>query len=456
MIDLHPKAIEHFNQQAEKLLYLVKPAPASQPRKKKIETSDTHKFVKNFPKDSILKMEKVSAIDGFGRQLERYFHDNDQQIGFRENDFKEFEKLVLSLLDKYEISALLSKEFLEDTCIEWIEKRYKGIITNTITFIDHLLEISKSEIINRTISIPVNYLEIQEPFSVGKIKFDYFTKDYFDNLNKEIEGHWKERPDFDQSIFDNYFLRFRKQYQGKVFASAEVIGDKRKCIQIAISEAEQAITIIRFFSPTALIAEIPSYFGLMGKTKLPEQFLWIFENDQEGPEVVEEMTERRRHYWTIDKIQLGHLKKLGLDHASELITKEKLSQLEELLLNSITLFTRALKSSSFHDKIVFALVSVETIFLKNSNEPIQQNIGQRLAFLLASNYEDRKSIIKTVQDAYMSRSSFIHHGNKTNDIEMVKPIQMLVWSALRKILFMRSEFDTQEKLIQHLEKLILS
>src|SRR5438874_349915 len=52
------------------------------------------------------------------------------------------------------------------------------------------------------------------------------------------------------------------------------------------------------------------------------------------------------------------------------------------------------------DKLVFVLVSLESMLLKDSNEPITKNIGERMAFLIGQSMDERKAIIQNVDVAY--------------------------------------------------------
>ena len=60
-----------------------------------------------------------------------------------------------------------------------------------------------------------------------------------------------------------------------------------------------------------------------------------------------------------------------------------------------------------HLQIIGAL---EMILLRNDTEPIQQNIGERMAFVVGRNVNERKAIINNFRRIYSVRSKFLHHG----------------------------------------------
>jgi hypothetical protein len=243
-------------------------------------------------------------------------------------------------------------------------------------------------------------------------------------------------------------------YQGKVFASISLRAEKDKCVEVAKKETDKALTILRFFSPSALLPEIPSYFGRMGHVDIPSNHIFIFED--ELPVIHKEIAEKSNPYWRIRRDQILEFEKYGLANANEIITKEKPTKFDDVLLNSISLFTRGIRSKDIHDKLVFTLVSLETMLLKNETEPIQSSIGLRLAFLTASSISDRKKVIKCVKDAYQQRSRYIHHGRQSSTLETLKDIQNYTWTALIKILHLKDNFISQESLIDSIEDKILS
>jgi len=215
-----------------------------------------------------------------------------------------------------------------------------------------------------------------------------------------------------------------------------------------------ALMILRFFSPTTFIPEIPSYFGRMGQIDIPKDYVFIF-NDT-FPDIIEKSSEMKKFTWPIYEKELRIFYNIGLKKASDLIIKSDYSDLEKLLINSIFLFSRDVTAREFHDKLVFILVSIETLLLQNSTEPIQINIGQRLAFLTSEKTNDRKRVMELIKEAYSLRSSFVHHGISKPNLTLLQEIQHIVWTALRNVLVLLDKFDNQKSLIDYIQELNLS
>ena len=331
----------------------------------------------------------------------------------------------------------------------WFKQKYYGEIDVNLNFIDFLRTESKKDIIERKVCIPIDNISIQEPFEIGNIRFDFFKKEQFD----EIEREWaksKDRKDSSTPI-----KKFRKEYQGKVYAEFILEAEEKKCIELANQETEKAIMVLSCYSGTVFFPEIPSYFGRLGKKNIPISHSLIFEGNKLS-HINQNVEIQGVFEWPIKNELIVGLKRDGLDKASQLLKKKELSNLEMILLNAFYLFSRCVFSDNFHDKLVYALVTLETLLLQNTSEPIQSNVGLRLAFLTANNSEKRKTIKKLINDAYSLRSSFIHHGKQKENYELLKEVQLLVYLAIRNILFNLNKYKTQKELLSSIENAILS
>ena len=454
---LHEKAEKYFNEKADDFLYELKPDPDRQ-KKHKVsnrESSASHVFVsKHLTDKDIIEFTSTGYVNGFGRQVSRYFFVDELSIGLDENGYSRFEKFAETIYKKREFNSGLSLGFIKDCGFEWFEKQYKGIISGDVKFLNFLTEKSKKAVRSHRISVPISFISIEKHFKIGNIAFEYFTKEFFDKYISYAKGKAQESPNFNENDFQTFEVRIRKRYQGVVFGSITIEAEKQRCIELAKAETEKALMVLRFFSPSAFLPEIPCYFGIMGQTDLPKKYFFIFDNHI--PEIQEGIDERSRYIWPISAREIYEFDKLGFHVASNLITKENPNELESLILNSMFLFGRSLTSRDYQDKIVYALVSVETLLLQNQSEPIQSSVGLRLAFLTESEAEKRKSVKDLINRAYKIRSSYIHHGRKGQDWDLLQKLQHTIWTATRNILMSKNRYTTQKDFLDYLERLILS
>jgi hypothetical protein len=457
-IEIDERAEKHFNEKARDFLYELKPDKTLRQKQSAVESSAAHVFVsKHLTEKDIIKIDSTGYVDNLsGKQIARYFFIDKMSIGLNEEAYAEFDKFIESIWQKKEIRPYLSKSFLGGCAFEWFEKRYRGTLHEETDFISYVKEKAIGAIKPHGVSLPISFLSIQMPFNIGKIRFDYCKRDFCDKYIDYFRSKAVERDKMDENKFKIFETRFRKKYQGTVFASIDIEAEQQRCVEIARLQVEKALTALRFFSPSAFLPEVPSYFGIMGLTHIPEQYIFIFAGKDEIPTVHEGIDESRMYRWHIDADLLSEVDKMGLGLATDLIFKEDPTEFEALVANSIYLFGRSLTSMEFQDKIVYALVSIETLLLQNQTEPIQSSIGLRLAFLTESEPKKRKNVKDRINKAYKFRSSYMHHGKIREDWELLRDLQLTVWTAFRNALVSSNRFKTAKEFLDHLENMILS
>jgi len=440
--------INSFNSNANKILSCLELLPPREVEKN-AKLSDSHLVKYNIDEKDVISVKSLPSIDGFGKEKGWYFETPEGKVGLEQEEYQEFLNLVEKLAERKEIRNLVSQKFMKNVFFEWFKKRYKQKFESG--FIEYFIQRADEEVKERKISIPIDFLAIQESFKVGKIIFEFLTEKFFDDWEEDF----KKDTRIPAERRSDFFKDWRKKYQGKVYASIKVKGDKETCKRIAKEETEIALMALRFFSPTAFIPKIPSYFGIKGKTSIPSINFLVFEG--QFPSNIEYGLEKKRIFnFIVDKVLISKMKKMGLENLSDLLLRDKKTKLEELLLNSLFLFSKAIISNNFEDKLVFFLVSIEMLLLKDTSEPIQSNLWLRLSFLTANKAEERKKVKKIIQKAYKLRSAYLHHGEKKENFKLLRDLQIHIWTALRNILISREEFTTKEDLLGYIEDKILS
>lgn len=428
-------------------MLLLRPAP-KEADKPKSRLSIAHQVIDHhFQDEDVIGSTSFSTIDGFGKEKSKFFESDKGFIGLADSDYDAYENIIERIAIRADVKTYLSREYIGSTLFKWFEGLYKGTLPQSVGFTQYLIECSENDVKDIKIAVPISYLDIEESFKVGRVVFEFYTKEFFDDFEAAVASR---NPSFEKDGLRN----IRREYQGVVFASLVVCAEKERACEIATEETEKAITLLRFFSPSVFWPEIPSYLGRMGHANVPVSHSFVFED--KWPVIHSAVDEKVDYRLPIDKKHLQFLRGSGLDDGSELISKPNPTDYEKLLLNSISMFTKGVVSTDYHDKVVFCLASIETLLLKNTSEPIQHSIGLRLAFLSSLRPQQRKSVIDLVREAYEIRSSYIHHGKKRQDIDLLRNIQMTIWSVLRKCIRNRSQFQNQAQLLDFVERLILA
>jgi len=93
------------------------------------------------------------------------------------------------------------------------------------------------------------------------------------------------------------------------------------------------------------------------------------------------------------------------------------------------------------------LSSLESVLLKNENEPIQQNLAERLAVFTAQELTERKTIIKLIKTVYGLRSKYLHHGHSSSELEIVSEFMACVWGFFMQLVNNVERFKTKEEFL---------
>ena len=62
--------------------------------------------------------------------------------------------------------------------------------------------------------------------------------------------------------------------------------------------------------------------------------------------------------------------------------------------------------------MIWYCAGLESILLRDSSEPILQNLSERLAMFAYDTVQERAVALKDIKEAYALRSRFVHHGAK--------------------------------------------
>lgn len=445
-------AIRYFNEEAEKLLFLLAELKEAEGKRRPLRSIEEEI---GFTIDkSEVQYSFKTQVDHERNEISRYFCvAPDKWIGIDIVNYKEVRKLSGNLYRKREISDIIGIESLIEIIFEWMKARYISLPSGPLTFMDYLNKSVKEKIRNIKISIPILNLAIDMEFEVGKVKFEYLKKDLFDKIENKLKEK-VESKELPAREFASFISKLRKDYQGKVVGTVNVMAEVDKAVEIAEREVDRAIMALKYLSPHAFSPKIAALFGRKGMTWLPSREVFIFTN--ELPEIREGIIGNQSYYFNIDRTLLIKLKGGGLDKLSELLLKADLTEFEELLFTALYTFTKAISQISYHEKIVFILSALEIIFLKDSGEPIQISVGQRLGFLIDQDPNKRREAVSLIGDAYKIRSNFIHHGQENEDHEILRKLQFACWNALNIMINNHDKYKNKQEFMLYIERLIYS
>lgn len=453
-IEVHSEATKSFDRKAEGLLAKLTPHPGP-PRRGTAGgfRPDTHVSAVFAEEDIIGEVQATSqVVDQDGTEVGRYIEHGQNMVGLVGDSFSELVRLAEAMGKTPALRDTVSIGFLVDSIFAWMRGRLAGGVESGMT--EFVLAQCEEQIQEVELWLPVAWLNIESDIRLGRTTFRTISRRMLDEWQARIPAF----EDHDtQARVKHALEQERHQLLGFAAAVVQVRAEPQRASEIAFAEAERAISLLRFFSPANFSPRRVSYCTLMGR-----ELLGGYESltVKEGKIVLHESgaLERNEPSWRISNAKLaeigGALAALG-----GLLEPEKQTEFQGAVLDALLLYSRSSLAKEYADKLVYILVALESLLLKDGNEPIQKSLGERMAVLVGRTVDERLAIIKNVMDTYRLRSQFIHHrqGIGIDDVQTLQTFMANTWTCLYAIAVGNSNlFDSKQKFLDALERVRLS
>jgi hypothetical protein len=442
VVDLgpHPEAARRFNTLAEEVLARVLETPAPSGHRSAAQFQPDVFVASTFTIDETTSFQHLGLADNYtGEVAEIPFRADGKHFKLEGDGCVDFERLVARIAAQKPFSDYVAPQTIRAAALDWITAKLRD--QHSRDLIAHLVERLSPTIATFKAVVPVTFLHVQSELRFGRIALQPLRPDFFESLSAWRSGSSDESMRAD---FDRWLLEYRRELQGHTAAEIEVTAEPEFATRRALSIASHAIGLLRFFSPESLYAEARSFVAPMGFFSPPKHDVWLFNPGEPSPfRRTTGFLDPAPVPWVLSDAEVAVLRSVGFDEASEIALGERVTAFDSLLEECILLFSRATTTASPAEKLVFVLVSLETLLLRTATEPIQQTVGDRMAFVLTRDPNARRKIATLFRDCYDMRSRFVHHGRDPSDLEALTTLLRHAWSLLTRALKNRSKFSTK-------------
>jgi len=436
--------MEQINQNAIKFFSYIKVIPKEKEKSRfkgsteHIPTVDLSDKVVDFPiiskelnlDDSIAKIYKTIS---------------DIRYGFEDKIYPHFLKFSsdISKLPCFTLQA--SENFIIEESFNWIINSYvnKKIEFEYLTYLQKRID-EDTEF--RTYHFPVLNLHIQESFKIGEVKFQFFTKEYFDAYWNPGKNKKDTKEDFD-NIFSKYY--------GKVFLTCSAKAETKKAEELAFAKASLAMDIFRLFTPAVIVPTKIFKVDLEKRININYSSDFLVETNQEEKSIIFNMCANNDPFYFDKRIEESVFSN-GLSLFSQFISKQQNTELYKLIIHSISFYSLALSFSDFHLRISHIIMIIEGLLLEEGwIRSMQKKTTNRICKLLFINDNEGSLMLISVMNAmYEVRNEITHKGNKLPiDLYKFRDLQVAVVELLKKIISLNSRFNNKNDLIVYIENL---
>lgn len=454
--ELHSDAAKNFDEKAQTLLAAVAPEPQHAPSE-----PPTHMFrpgghvVATFDEGDYSEFKITGQNDQLGRTTARYFEYEGRRFGLEDEKYQALAHLSESIQKTKAFRDLVSNKWVEDAILDWMKAKFAGEAVPKLG--DYLAESCEEDVQEHEIWFPISHLSVESDLTFGNVVFKTITEELVDRMVEDMQGAKEGRDATYAAQLDMYLARQRADLQGLAAATAKVYAEPQRAYEVSLRESERAVAALRVYQVTATTTpEVTSYCTLLGR----ENVEGIKHLEMEGDRV--RRTSDRAvgkpvlHWHLSDDDVRKYTGTFGFDQVNRLLALKKRTKFQETLLDALLLYSRSTREKDLAGKLVYTLVAMESVLLRNDTEPIQQNVGERMAFINANTVEKRQEIIRTLKAAYALRSRFIHHGHTIEERETVWRFMIAAWALFTSLAKANHRFETKEELIDHLEAMKLS
>jgi hypothetical protein len=444
-MEIHPEAASRFDQLGIDLLSRLKPCATTRPTS--TVKPDIYPIA-NFSAEDVIgpiKM-KTAIVNGEGEEVGRVI--KQLNLSVSDADYKALKDLAAAMLRSNPIGKVASLEYLTDRIWEWLEKSaLEGVRAGLAA---HISDALNHDVSDQELWFPLHRVHCEIELQMGKARFK--------TLDGRMMQRWHEAalacvPEDTREKVTEYYNRLRSKMQGSLAAVVQVTGEPRKAHEDGVRIAQMAVSMLRFVSPVNFSPRIRSFCTLLGDEAIATtNVLTVKDGDLIGRS---QSAERGEHVWLIRPSDLALLPAKLLSLLSDLSSDHNTNYAKQLY-DALLIYSRNSIAKETSDKLVFVLVALESMLLRDDNEPIQKNVGERMALIAGTTVEERKAVVTNLGEVYKLRSKFVHHGQSTEDIESLYPFMVNAWTCFCNLLGWQKRFATKDDLISWLESRKLS
>jgi hypothetical protein len=402
-IELHPEARKNIDEQAFTLLRSFAPRPQAVDG----SLTSTQRYI-----DASLNASEVQNLilhsrDGFGRVTGIHFAYEAGSVGVEQDGVHQLDRLIDTLMRSKEVRETLSREFLENQTLRWCRTSFGA--SERALLSDTLVAAAETAIASISIWIPVVGVEVDHEFPVGKTQIRPISSEMFDNL----ERSWlalAPRNDEAQDAVRAKLLRLRKKLQGLAAVVIDLEAEDGRAFEIALETADAVVSFLRLFTPAAYDPRTTSACSVTGEL-VGRTTALLFG----GSTLLIDKFIGSHADLHLNASYISGIRGQGLDEMATLLNENGLNDFEQKLRKSLLTFSRSTIAANLNDKLVYGLSALEILLLKDSSEPIQQNLGERIAFLTRQTVADRRAVVENIKIAYSIRSKYVHHGQSSTE-----------------------------------------
>jgi hypothetical protein len=449
-LDIELSLAQQINTDAEDVLGLLQTAPENSS-----DVSDTFRPNHLQTTASLFDPEIPSGPVQFtiginGSEVERYFPDLNPPAGFFGESHVRFVNLCQRIQQISALSSYLSLTYVVEVTFEWMRLRAQKATDKPLT--DYLLPRCIRDVAHREILLPIAGIDIEQEIDMGKVVIKKLLQSTWQRWITE----WSVRRPTDIVNLRQFVTDIGATQV--VVASQFVTAEPIRAVETALDWTYSALEILSYFAPSNFHPAMPIMCAVSGSEFVERPRHMIVQDCILVSAGATMANLRSRHPWLIKTTSVEKMKDKGLNTLLRLMNEkeENRTEFQKDILRAINIFSRSSLAQNLTDKLLYAVLALESILLKDQSESLQKHIGERMAFLIGQTVEERRDIISSYKLAYGLRSGAVHHGRLVTDEETLGAFLPNTWFTLNKLITEADKFPTKQDMIASVDEIKFS
>lgn len=381
-----------------------------------------------------------------GRQAWAFLWKDDVCFGIVEEQYEAVDRLIDALLKISWVKASVSDDYIRTTFVKWVRICVRSGVSGT--FVDVFIDATQNDVSEQEIWLPVQNLHIETEFPFGSVRFVPLDEHFFDRM----AGIGRDVPEEQKRRFGGLITSMKQRMLGLAAVNLRVFAEPKYAGTAALQIADDAVGLLRFFSAAAFGAQHMTGVSLLDALAVPKTHVIVGDLDSDASYSSSLVTNSGEHIWLISRTDYVELSKGEWSAVAGLLDNNSLNDFGKTVRSSILAFSRALTFPELADRLIFVMSAVEGLLLRDQNESIQQNVGERMAFSIASEPEKRRAIVANLREAYRMRSQYIHHRLSTTDISIIDVAFWNIRAMLSQAVANLNRFQNKSQFIEAIER----
>ncbi len=310
----------------------------------------------------------------------------------------------------------------------------------------------------------IDKLKMVDDLQVGSALLEPFTETAVGKLRSHMFGqidqvkhlNFEQKEETKRSLDHEYYSKLRPDECTCLISISIDAREVGRGLELALVRFREVVALLRFLSVIFPGANAVDLCHLRGEASPGEK--WYFAHlESEASRIFNQDFAR---HTPLGNAQREKFDRVGFSSFSAILAKaaDERSDVETRLIRAILWIGDAVGEESEDTRFLKFCIAVESLLCGRGDEPLASVLGERLAFILGSDFNSRRDIFKSSKSCYNIRSAIVHEGaaKQRRKIENLLP-QMTAYAlqAVVAVNHLRLEQNWQrlDELIAHVERL---